>query len=105
MKLKQVLLGHKFHQLSRSFCFQKLNPNIFQCKFDFSCSTAVSPQATRKKSLNLEKWSGFTFEKAQQSAPGDLLHAGPSRFFRCGLPSARHQYWPSTERSWFQRRK
>ena len=40
MKLKQVLLDHKFHKLSRSFCFQKLNPNIFLSKFDFSCSTA-----------------------------------------------------------------
>ena len=40
MKLKQVLLDHKFHKLSRSFCFQKLNPNIFQSKSGISCSTA-----------------------------------------------------------------
>jgi len=40
MKLKQVWLDHKFHKLSRGFCFQKLNPNIFLPKFDFSCSTA-----------------------------------------------------------------
>ena len=40
MKLKQVLLDHKFHKLSRSLCFQKPNPNIFQSKLDISCSTA-----------------------------------------------------------------
>jgi hypothetical protein len=40
MKLKQVLLDHKFHKLSRNFWFQKLNPNIFLSKFDISCSTA-----------------------------------------------------------------
>ena len=40
MKLKQVWLDHKFHKLLRSFCFQKLNPNIFQSKLDISCSTA-----------------------------------------------------------------
>ena len=28
MKLKQVLLDHKFHKLSRRFCFQKLNPDL-----------------------------------------------------------------------------
>ena len=38
--VKQVLLDHKLHKLSRGFCFQKLNPNIFQSKFEFSCSTA-----------------------------------------------------------------
>jgi len=54
MKLKQVLLDHKFHKLSQIVCFQKLNPNIFLSKFDFSCSTAgfrVQLQATGEKSL------------------------------------------------------
>ena len=40
MKLKQVLLDHKLHKLSRDVCFQELNPNIFLSKFDISCSTA-----------------------------------------------------------------
>ena len=73
MKLKQVWLDHKFHKLSRGFCFQKLNPNIFQSKFDFSCSTAgfqCVAAGDRRKITKIAvescKMVGFYFKKKEK---------------------------------------
>ena len=87
MKLKQVLLDHKLHKLSRGFCFQKLNPNIFQSKFDFSCSTAgfqcVAAGDRRKiTKMTVESWKmvGFHFlkkEKKLQIEPDRMSYRNP----------------------------
>ena len=87
MKLKQVLLDHKFHKLSRSFCFQKLNPNIFQSKLDISCSTAgfkdVAARDRRKitkMTVESSEMVGFHFlkkEKKLQLKPDRMSYRNP----------------------------
>ena len=85
MKLRQVRLDHKFHKLSRGFCFQKLNLNIFQSKFDFSCSTAgcqgVAAGDRRKITKMTAESSGmvgFHFlkkEKTQKNEPDRMSYS------------------------------
>ena len=81
MKLKQVLLDHKFHKLSRDFCFQKLNPNIFQSKWDISCSTAGFKDVAAgdrhkitKIAIESSEMVGFHFQKKEKK-----LHLKPDR--------------------------
>ena len=87
MKLKQVWLDHKFHKLSRGFCFQKLNPNIFLSKFDFSCSAAGCQGVAagdRRKITEMTAESsgmvGFHFlkkEKTQKNEPDRMSYRNP----------------------------
>ena len=87
MKLKQVLLDHKFHKISRGFCFQKLNPNIFQSKSGISCSTAGfkdvaagDRQKITKMAIESSEMVGFHFQKKEkklQLKPDRMSYRNP----------------------------
>ena len=87
MKLKQVSWDHKFHKLSRSFCFKKLDPNIFLSKLDISCSTAgfqgVAAGDRRKitkMTIESSGMVGFHFlkkEKKLQIEPDRMSYRNP----------------------------